>query len=128
MKHTTPYRRVKKHLWEGEVFVTSTLPFTGRKNDVSFIVTVEWRIEPKHAKSFAALAKRQAENSVNLEANCVMFDLCVAENDPNLFFMYEAYTDGEAFKEHLASDHFAHFSDKISDMVISRVLRTFKKV
>lgn len=95
---------------------------------MSFIVTVEWQIEPKHAKSFAKFAKRQAENSVNLEANCLMFDLCVAENDPNLFFMYEAYTNADAFKEHLASDHFAEFSDKIGDMVISRVLRTFNKV
>lgn len=95
---------------------------------MSYIVTVDWKIEPDRSEDFAKYAKKQAENSINLETDCLFFDLSRSEEERNRFFMYEIYTSREAFDIHLASDHFKDFSMKIDGMVIARDLRTHRKI
>ena len=95
---------------------------------MTFIVTVDWHIKPSKAVTFAGLARQQAENSVNLEAECLMFDLAVSRDDPNHFLMYEIYTDAEAFQHHLDAAHFKAFSEQTAGYVLSRTIKTYDKL
>lgn len=95
---------------------------------MSYIVTVGWHIRSDQSEIFAGLAKQQAENSINLEPDCLLFDLCLSQDDPDQFFMYEVYTGYEAFQRHLETEHFKAFNDETTDMVISKNVQAFVKI
>jgi len=95
---------------------------------MSYIVTVDWHIFPEHSDAFGLRAKQQANDSLNLEEHCLFFDLSRSDEDRNHFFMYEIYSNREAFDAHLASAHFKNFSKDIAEMVMTRTLRGFHKI
>ncbi|MEO1067334.1 MAG: putative quinol monooxygenase [Pseudomonadota bacterium] len=95
---------------------------------MAYVVIVDWHVKLASAEGFARLAKAQAQNSLEQEADCLYFDLCRSGEEPTRFFMYEIYTDRAAFDLHLASDHFKRFSADIADLVDDKVVATFEKL
>ena len=85
-----------------------------------YVISVEFVVEERHVASFRDALKKQAENSVALEADCHTFHVCVGEEQPNRFFLYEEYTDRAAFDTHLASAHFNDFNALVTPWVISK--------
>jgi len=93
-----------------------------------FVLTVQFAIKPEHADAFAEIVIRQAINSKQLEPDCLQFDVCRSESDPTRFFLYEVYTSTAAFDVHKLTPHFADFSQKVADLVLSKELAFFDRI
>lgn len=88
-----------------------------------YVITVEFTINPAHQPEFMDAMRQQAHNSLELEKNCHHFDIAWSEEDQNLIFLYEVYTDRAAFEVHCASDHFRSFNRLISPWVTNKIIR-----
>ena len=92
-----------------------------------FIVTVNFLVEPAHREEFAVAMYEQANNSLDLESDCHVFDVCVSTDNDCLFFLFEKYTDAAAFDAHLASEHFTTFNAEVSPWVIEKTVGTWNE-
>ena len=90
-----------------------------------FAVAVRFQIHREHAADFFAVVKTQATNSLSLEPDCHQFDVCVDEEDPCRIFLYETYTDAEAFQVHRNTPHFADFSEAVEPWVVDKEVATW---
>jgi (4S)-4-hydroxy-5-phosphonooxypentane-2,3-dione isomerase len=68
-----------------------------------------------------------AKASLELEENCLQFDVCTASDDANHVFLYEVYRRKEDFDAHLKMAHFLDFNAKSASQVISKTVRTFSR-
>ena len=82
-----------------------------------FVIAAEFKIRPEAAADFKKLITWQAERSVAEEPNCLQFDVCQDEAKPDLFLLYEVYTDAAAFTEHCAYPRFAEFQARLKPML-----------
>jgi (4S)-4-hydroxy-5-phosphonooxypentane-2,3-dione isomerase len=89
---------------------------------VAFVVQVEW------VDAFISRVLRQAEDSLTYEDNCHVFDVCRDSKIPNRIFLYEVYTDEEAFKIHLASEHYLSFDQETKTWVQSKTPEFFNRL
>ncbi len=92
------------------------------RDQIMFVVTVEFLVSPETAGSFRDRVLRQARDSLSLEPECLLFEVSQKPEQPELFLLYERYTDEDAFEAHLASDHFLAFSADVEEIVVSRVI------
>ncbi len=91
-----------------------------------YLITVEIRVVGQHLSEFMEAMHRQASNSMNLEPDCHRFEVAVSEDNANLVFLYEIYTDRAAFDQHLASEHFADFDRTVSTWVEDKQVKCWK--
>lgn len=66
------------------------------------------RATPGHEQPLAAAISALAA-AVRREPGCTEFRPFRDATDPGRFYLYEIYTDTDAFREHLATVHVAHF-------------------
>lgn len=92
-----------------------------------FVVTVNFVVAPDHRPDFSAAMLVQADNSLTLEVDCLVFDVCVASDNDCSFFLYEKYTSAAAFDEHLASDHFKVFDALVAPWTVSKSVSTWSE-
>lgn len=88
-----------------------------------YAVCVTFKIRAGKFDSFRALVEAQARASLTQEAGCLHFDVCGGPE--NEIFLYELYTDAEAFATHLSSAHFRKFDAEVAPMVADKAVRTF---
>ncbi len=69
----------------------------------------------------------QADNSLLLEPDCHQFDVSQDTDDHKRIFLYEVYTNQAAFQFHLASEHFAGFSTRTNEWIISKHVDTWHR-
>jgi (4S)-4-hydroxy-5-phosphonooxypentane-2,3-dione isomerase len=93
-----------------------------------FVVLVEFEIETSKIKAFTDRVKLQADDSLSLEPECHMFDVCVDAASTNNIVLYEVYTNEAAFKGHLASDHFKAFDAEVAPWIQSKSVRTLTRL
>jgi quinol monooxygenase YgiN len=93
-----------------------------------YIVTVEFEVWPKHVEEFHEAMAQQARNSLAREPDCRQFDVGVDPHDRERIFLYEVYTDGAAFKAHLASDHFANFDATVRNWVKRKAIQFWNRL
>lgn len=93
-----------------------------------FAVTVEFHIETDKLPVFLDQLQRNAADSLEREPGCTLFDVCTDGTRPGEVFLYEIYTDAAAFDTHLKSSHFKSFDAAVTDMVLSKKVKTFDKV
>lgn len=93
-----------------------------------FVVTVNFKIAPEFETDFAAAMLQQAKNSIEREADCHVFDVCVASNDSASVYLYEKYTDAAAFDVHLASEHFKTFDAMVAPWLVSKTVNTWTEL
>jgi autoinducer 2-degrading protein len=74
-----------------------------------FSLVVQVQVQPDRREEFLAGISANAEAAVRDEPGCLRFDVSSVAGDPNRFFLYELYTDAEAFAAHKASPHFAQW-------------------
>lgn len=87
-----------------------------------FVITVEFLIIPDFSQKFAAAVAKQAENSLQLEEHCHVFDVCASLENPCAYFLYEKYTDAAAFDGHLKSEHFKSFDALVEPWVDAKTV------
>jgi (4S)-4-hydroxy-5-phosphonooxypentane-2,3-dione isomerase len=74
-----------------------------------FSLVVQMQVQPGRREEFLEGMAANAAAAVRDEPGCLRFDVSAAAADPDRFFLYELYTDAEAFEAHKASPHFAQW-------------------
>lgn len=95
---------------------------------MKFAVCVTFRIAAEHWDAFLKLMHDNAQASLNLEVDCLQFDVCTDPARPNEVFLYEIYTSPEAFEQHLQSAHFRVFNSETSEMIEDKQVTTYSVV
>ena len=93
-----------------------------------FVVVVEFTVRVEFIECFLARVRQQAQDSLELEVNCHVFDINICFKNRNRVFLYEVYTDKTAFDAHLASAHFHDFNIAVQEWVSDKQLATFERL
>ena len=92
-----------------------------------FVITVKFVINEKDIEKFKVRISQQARDSLELEKNCHQFDVCHDPNNKNIVFLYEIYTDKNAFDIHLNSKHYLAFNDEVTSWVKEKIVTQLEK-
>ena len=92
-----------------------------------FVITVKFVIHEKDRDKFKTRILQQARDSLELEKDCHEFDVCHDPNDQNVVFLYETYTDKDAFDIHLHSDHYLAFNEEVTPWVKEKIVKQLEK-
>jgi autoinducer 2-degrading protein len=76
-------------------------------------IAVYFDVPPEHRDEFIAAALEDGRNSAADEPGTRRFELIVDEQNPNRFYLNEAYDDAAAFDVHAEGPHFARFFELI---------------
>lgn len=94
-----------------------------------FVITAEFRLKPDMLSAFMPLMLIQAEKSLSSEPGCLVFDVCIEDNDSDdVVFLYEAYQDEAAFDLHMETSHYLAFSETTSDLAAAKSVRRFDRI
>jgi quinol monooxygenase YgiN len=75
---------------------------------MTFIVIARWARHGEEEAVAAALEKLAPPSRE--ESGCLKYLVNRSLSDPRVFRLFEEYVDGNAYKEHSESDHFARFA------------------
>ncbi len=92
-----------------------------------FVVTVLYELKPEHAEAFQAAILKNAASSQLDEPECHQFDVSFSE-DGLRCFLYEVYTDSNAFAAHRASPHFNEYDRTVTGWFANKKVETFRRV
>ena len=92
-----------------------------------FVITVKFVIHIKYIEKFKIRVLQQARDSLELEKDCHEFDVCHDPNEQNIVFLYETYTDKNAFDIHLQSDHYLSFNLEVTPWVKEKIVTQLEK-
>ena len=93
-----------------------------------FVVVVDFRVKTACADEFERVMLKQAADSLANEPGCHYFDVVVDTKEPNLFHLYEVYTDEAAFAAHRQYPHYHAFVEASTPLVETKVVRTFRRL
>jgi autoinducer 2-degrading protein len=93
-----------------------------------FVVVVEFSLHRGHAAEFRERVLQQALDSLSLEPECRVFDVCIDPEREDFVLLYEVYDSSEAFDAHLASAHFADFNATVTPWVSHRELTCYQRL
>lgn len=80
-------------------------------------IAVHFDVQPEHREDFIAAALEDGRNSAADEPGTRRFELIVDEDNPNRFYLNEAYDDAQAFDAHTKGPHFDRFFELIKGYV-----------
>ena len=92
-----------------------------------FVITVKFVIHEEFIEKFKRRILQQAKDSLELEKDCHEFDVCHDPNNKNIVFLYETYTDKNAFDIHLNSKHYQSFNDEVTPWVKEKIVTQLEK-
>jgi quinol monooxygenase YgiN len=93
-----------------------------------YVVAVDFEVAPDRAEEFQRLIRENARHSVEREAGCRQFDVCVDPARPHVVFLYELYDDRRAFDAHLTTEHFKKFDSGTADMIARKQIRQLQRI
>jgi quinol monooxygenase YgiN len=93
-----------------------------------FAVCVTLQIKPGCMEAFMPLMHENARASLTQEPGCHQFDVAMDASRPDEVFLYETYSDADAFAAHMQTPHFKRFDAAVSDMVLAKDVRTYAQV
>jgi quinol monooxygenase YgiN len=85
---------------------------------------VHFDVYREHDAEFREALLKNASDSLSLEEDCRVFDVCSSLTDSN-YFLYEVYASEAAFAIHLKADHFLQFSEKSGPWVRGKTVTTY---
>lgn len=83
---------------------------------MNYVVVAQFIARPGRLDRFLDLLDGHAAAS-RAEPGCRVFDVCQAEDRPDLILLYEVYDTESAYLEHRATDHYARFLAQAQDLV-----------
>lgn len=93
-----------------------------------FVVVVEFTVRVEFSERFLKRVSQQAQDSLKLEVDCQIFDVCICSEKKNRILLYEVYSDKAAFDVHLASTHFDDFNEAVQEWVSAKQVSTFERL
>jgi autoinducer 2-degrading protein len=92
------------------------------------VITVTFRVKAGNEDRFLNRVSQQAADSLRAEPDCRRFDVSVDLNDARRVFLYEIYTDQNAFAAHLRSPHFLAFDRETAGWFDDKVVERWNTV
>ena len=92
-----------------------------------FVITVKFTTHEKDTEKFKTRILKQAKDSIELEEGCLVFDVCHDPKNINVIFLYEIYTNKDAFDIHLNSEHYLSFNEQVTPWVSEKIVSQLKK-
>jgi len=92
-----------------------------------YVVTVTFTVNLEHVEGFRSAVEEQASTSLKCEPDCHQFDVAVDPDAPNVFFLYERYTDDAAFAAHLQTPHFKAFDNRVMPWLMKKTVRIYQR-
>jgi quinol monooxygenase YgiN len=86
----------------------ASFPYIDRtdcERQLAYAVAVNWQCKPGFRAELLELATEFAPLA-RLEEGCLFYQIHTDPNDPELIFIYELYTNEDAFKEHIGTPYF----------------------
>jgi quinol monooxygenase YgiN len=93
-----------------------------------YVVVVEFTIKPEFAGRFRERVQQQARDSLELESECHVFDVCIDPAQDEFVLLYEVYSERGAFEAHLESAHFIDFDNRVRDWVESKQVACYARI
>ncbi len=92
-----------------------------------YCVTVIFEVRAGDFEGFATRTRQQADDSLSAEPGCLTFDVWTSASRLGIVYLYEIYTDRQAFDNHLRSTHFAAFDKEVAPRVLSKTVETWER-
>jgi (4S)-4-hydroxy-5-phosphonooxypentane-2,3-dione isomerase len=90
------------------------------------VIIVEFRVISDEHEAFLRLILDNAAASLKREPGCIRFDVLVPEGQARgSFMLYEIYADATAFEDHLRSEHYRLFDERVSPLVVEKKVARF---
>ena len=93
-----------------------------------YVVVVEFTIKAEFAVRFRERVRQQAKDSLALEPQCHVFDVCIDPARAEFVLLYEVYSERGAFDAHLGSAHFIDFDNTVSDWVDHKKVACYERI
>ena len=93
-----------------------------------YVVVVEFTIKADYVEHFRDRVRRQARDSLEHEADCQVFDVCIDPERTDYLLLYEVYSNAEAFDSHLAAAHFIDFDATVGGWVSSKRVTFLQRI
>lgn len=90
-------------------------------NRFAIIVTI--KLKPGSAEAFKPHILANAEAAVRDEADCHLFHVMQAEDDPDTFVFYEVYTDAACLDAHRETPHYKAFYEAAGEFIADRAIQ-----
>ena len=87
-----------------------------------YIRIAELEIDPAQLDEFHAAIKESVETAVRAEPGVLALYAVSEKDNPARITVFEIYTDADAYKTHLETEHFRKFRAVTANMVKSRKL------
>jgi quinol monooxygenase YgiN len=98
-------------------------PAVAQETKDLYVRVAEIEIDPAQLDAYTAAVKEQIEAAVRSEPGVVALYSVADKENPAHVFVFEMYTDVDAYKAHLETDHFKKYKVTTSHMVKSLKLR-----
>jgi autoinducer 2-degrading protein len=79
-----------------------------------YVIAITIFVKPEHVAAFRAATLDNARNTRKEPGNA-RFDLLQAEDDPNRFFLYEAYHTKDGVTAHQQTEHYLRWKQAVAD-------------
>lgn len=83
-----------------------------------FSLIVTFKVKPGKSSEFLA-AISKVISSTRREAGNVLYQLSADESDETRYFLYEIYTDRQAYESHTREPYLSEFREEIKDLLAS---------
>lgn len=88
----------------------------------TYAIFVTMQLKKGLADAFRPHILKNAETARRVESDCLLFNVMVAEDDPDRFHFYEVYTSEAALAAHRQTPHFQAYAAATKDMVAERTV------
>ena len=83
-------------------------------------LVVHLDIQPDHLDEFVSIARAHAQTTLAQEADCLTFQVMLAQEIPNRVILVEVYTDDDALEAHWKSEHMIDYLRRVDGMINNR--------
>jgi len=82
-----------------------------------FAIIVTFHLKPGKADAFKPLILANAAASVQNEDECFQFHVTQQEKNPDVFVLYEVYSNASSIEKHKAQPHFKKFMSESKPLI-----------
>lgn len=86
----------------------------------NFALQVTLRLHPGSAGAFLPLIQSAAAAAVRDEVDCHAFHVAQSEEDPDVFVLFEIYTNAMALEVHHQQPHFLAFGEQAAGLILEK--------
>ena len=95
---------------------------------MAFVVAATWKAKPGEADRITEVIKAMTPLS-RQESGNLFYQAQVSPDEPETFFLYEQYTDAQAYEDHKSSEHFQqHVFGYAVDHLAERSVKTYQTI